>query len=135
MLLCNLDQSIGPCNGTWLIATIRTTAYRSRDYHRSKHKPTSFYSTNCNVNNRCKMAFHFKENAIFNKDCIAMTVNQSQGQILQKIGLYLPKPIFSHGQLYIAISQVTKKSILKILLKKIMISMLIIRKMLFIKRY
>ena len=32
-----------------------------------------------------------------------MTINKSQGPSLTSVGLYLPKPIFSHGQLYVAV--------------------------------
>ncbi|KAF1896858.1 hypothetical protein Lal_00034559 [Lupinus albus] len=45
-----------------------------------------------------------------------MTINKSQGQSLESLGLYLPKPIFSHGQLYVAISRVKSKKGLKILI-------------------
>ena len=31
---------------------------------------------------------------------------RAQGQTLRRIGIYLPRPCFSHGQLYVAISRV-----------------------------
>jgi len=33
-----------------------------------------------------------------------MTINKAQGQTLQRVGIYLDTPCFSHGQLYVAAS-------------------------------
>ncbi len=35
-----------------------------------------------------------------------MTVNKAQGLTFKKIGMYLPQPVFSYGQLYVALSWV-----------------------------
>jgi ATP-dependent DNA helicase PIF1 len=35
----------------------------------------------------------------------AMTINKAQGQSFETVGIYLNKPLFSHGQLYVAISR------------------------------
>ena len=34
-----------------------------------------------------------------------MTINKGQGQTFKKVGLYLKRPVFSHGQLYVAFSR------------------------------
>ena len=46
----------------------------------------------------------------------AMTINKSQSQTLENVGLFLPIPVFSHGQLYVALLRVKSRSGLKILI-------------------
>ncbi|XP_074352922.1 uncharacterized protein LOC141692081 [Apium graveolens] len=48
--------------------------------------------------------------------CFAMTINKSQGQSLETVGLYLPTSIFTHGQLYVVVSRVTSNKGLHILI-------------------
>lgn len=40
----------------------------------------------------------------------AITVNKSQGQILDQVCVFLPTPAFTHGQLYVALSRLTDQS-------------------------
>ena len=35
----------------------------------------------------------------------AVTINKGQGQENQRVGIYLPEPVFAHGQLYTAFSR------------------------------
>ena len=47
-----------------------------------------------------------------------MTINKSQGQEFDKVGIYLPAPVFSHGQLYTAFSRAKAASDVKIQIKE-----------------
>jgi ATP-dependent DNA helicase PIF1 len=44
-----------------------------------------------------------------------MTINKDEGQTIPHIGIYLPNLVFSHGQLYVAMSWATTRSNLKVL--------------------
>ena len=46
----------------------------------------------------------------------AMTINKSQGQSLEQVGLFLSKSVFIHSQLYVALSRVRTTDGLKIYL-------------------
>ena len=50
------------------------------------------------------------------KIAFAFTINKSQGQTMQTVGLFLRPEVFTHGQLYVAISRVGSPEHLKIAL-------------------
>ena len=45
----------------------------------------------------------------------AITINKSQGQSLLRVGVHLPTPVFSHGQLYVALSRAGSSSDIRVL--------------------
>ena len=46
-----------------------------------------------------------------------MIVNKAQGQTIPHVGVYLPNHVFSHGQLYVALSRGISMATTKILVK------------------
>lgn len=48
------------------------------------------------------------------KPAFAMTINKSQGQTLNHVGVFLSQSAFSHGQLYVALSRCTSPDNLKV---------------------
>ena len=47
----------------------------------------------------------------------AITINRSQGQTYDEVGIILFSPVFSHGQLYVALSRCKNKQNIKVSLK------------------
>ncbi|KAI9397171.1 hypothetical protein POPTR_003G004501v4, partial [Populus trichocarpa] len=65
--------------------------------------------------NDAKCPFTIKRRQFPIRPCYAMTINKSQGQSLKVVGVFLKDQVFTHGQLYVALSRVTSRQGLKII--------------------
>ena len=48
----------------------------------------------------------------------AITINKSHGQTIPNVGIYLPRHVFSHGQLYVVLSRWVSLNSTKVLIKE-----------------
>ncbi|XP_058783615.1 uncharacterized protein LOC131658325 [Vicia villosa] len=117
MLMRNLDQSQGLCNGTRLIVTRLANHVIEARIISGKNIGNLFYIPRMSMSpSESPWPFKLIRQQFPIIVSYAMTINKSQGQSLDTAGLYLPTPVFSHGQLYVSISRVTNKNGLKILI-------------------
>ncbi|AQK55656.1 hypothetical protein ZEAMMB73_Zm00001d051971 [Zea mays] len=117
MLLRNIDPANGLCNGTRLV--VRGFQKNSIDAEivLGQHAGMRMFLPRiplCPSDDEM-FPFQFKRKQFPIRLSFAMTVNKAQGQTIPNVGVYLPKPVFSHGQLYVALSRATARSKVKIL--------------------
>ncbi|EOA38935.1 hypothetical protein CARUB_v10011335mg [Capsella rubella] len=117
MLLRNIDPKGGLCNGTRLQITQLATHIVQARVITGERSGEIVLIPNINLTpSDTKLPFKMRRRQFPLSVAFAMTINKSQGQSLEHVGLYLRKPVFSHGQLYVALSRVTSKKGLKIII-------------------
>lgn len=116
MLLRNLDASNGLCNGTRMIlVAIRPRVLQCRILGGKFHGNVVFIPRITLEPSDDSLPIPLSRHQFPVRLAFAMTINKSQGQSVGHVGLDLRTPVFSHGQLYVALSRCTSGDRIKVL--------------------
>ncbi|CAN1332168.1 ATP-dependent DNA helicase PIF1 [Linum perenne] len=116
ILLRNIDQAAGLCNGTRMVVKLLGQWFIEAEIISGSNIGESVFLPRMTLTTE-----YLSLNIVLSRRqypvaiCFAMTINKSQGQTLKQVGLCLQHQVFSHGQLYVALSRVTTRTGLKIL--------------------
>ncbi len=121
ILLRNIDQSKDLCNGQRLQIegfgdhSIKVSYLTGR----RKGQVTSLFRITFIPDDK-NLGFTMNRHQFPIRLAFAMIINKSQSATIKdRLGIYLPNPVFGHGQLYVAFSRTVKKENVKVLVKDI----------------
>ena len=120
ILLRNLNSSIGLCNGTRLQLRAFTQRLLTVQILNGSHEGQLAHIPRLDlISTDGILPFQLKRRQFPVKLGFALTINKAQGQSLSRVGVYLPSPVFSHGQLYVALSRSGSKANTKIFITEV----------------
>ncbi|XP_073034937.1 uncharacterized protein [Primulina eburnea] len=119
MLLRNVAPELGLCNGTRLICRGLRRNFIDAEIITGPYKCTRFFLHRMPLKSEdtSGLPFELTRREFPIRLSFALTINKAQGQTIQNIGIFLGNHVFSHGQLYVALSRGVSQHSTKILVK------------------
>jgi hypothetical protein len=116
MLLRNIDPSNGLCNGTRMVLLdIRPRVLKCRILGGDHAGKVVFIPRITLEPSDGNLPIDLSRRQFPVRLAFVMTINKSQGQSIVNVGIDLRTPVFSHGQLYVALSRCTSPDRIKVL--------------------
>lgn len=118
ILLRNLNQHEGLCNGTRMIVTAMAERVIEAQILTGTHAGKKAFIPRISLDTPMSagLGFILRRRQLPIRLAFGMSINKAQGQSLDRVGIYLNNPVFAHGQLYVALSRCTDCQNLRILL-------------------
>jgi len=118
ILLRNISPSQGLCNGTRVIVTNVGWHVLEVRIISGDHDGQVAFIPRISITTTSSSGYAFKIRCRQYpvRLAFALTINKDQGQSVKFVGLDLRTPVFSHGQLYVALSRATSQAHVKVLL-------------------
>src|SRR6266511_3795157 len=108
ILLQNLNLSESFCNRTRLICcNLQNKVIDAQIITESHIGKCVFILHITLIPFETNLSFILKQQQFLIRAAFFITINKSQGQILEQVGIYLSQSVFSHSQLYVTLSRIT----------------------------
>ncbi|GBO28102.1 hypothetical protein AVEN_219901-1 [Araneus ventricosus] len=118
ILLRNLNPKQGLCNGTCLLITgLHENFISAKTVSECNRGGVVFLPRIELAPSDVNLPFVLKRRQFPLIPAYAMIINKSQGQTFDQVGIYFDEPVFSHGQLYVALSRSRNPTHVKIYTK------------------
>ena len=117
MLLRNIDQAGGHCNGTkYVVVNIKPYVLELRSVETFNRGATILLPRIVSISKTKSLPFTLRRKQFAVKLAYGMTGNKAQGQTFDMVGLYMGRDFFSHGQTYVALSRAGHPACIKVFL-------------------
>ena len=118
ILLRNIDPIQGHCNGTKYAVTQMNDHIIDATIASGIHVGKKLFIPRISLSPSENLyPFKLQRRQFPVRPAFAMTSNKAQGQTLARVGIYLEKDFFSHGQLYVSMSRVGNPDNVKVMTK------------------